>query len=1265
MLRGSEVGGNLGRTASVGRPVARFYVSPSRIARYWYHECDRYLRYATVPRRNRASEGVPDVEIDHQLVTRLLKQGGFAWEERVVRDHLAGQVVVAPAAGDGPLHERVHGVEETLDAIAAAEETTAIYQTTLRPSASFYARYGLDPDLVGFTDCHPDLLLFETAGDGRLEVRVVDVKASAFTKLSHRIQVGLYTRILEDALADAGLDARVTTGDQGGVWLYETDEPEWFDLVRILPPLETFLAHDLAPILGSDPDDTFWHLWFRCEWCDYFEGCRDAAEAARDVSLVPYLSTFAKRHLGAAGVHTVDDLAAVLERDDADTVLDGCASLEGRREPLTRRVAALRSGSEEPTGAAALGLPKGENLRIVASLQSDPLTGEMYGYALTRVGLRDLLGAKDRTVARVAPDGQPGTLAGLRARLVDDLWAWLAPVDRHNRSAPDWAGQKSMQTYVFDNYERDLLVAALLRVVLESPAESQPAARALALLFHFQHPDLTEAEDQPAEEVFFPVVVLTDVVRRVMALPVPVTYRFAEVVERLAPREHAFEYEEREYWSFRLSNRMKSNAILDVWTNGRTDLVPNIESELKRRVWGAGSVLNGLRERLEPTGLLFAWPPKFSLPPGFRMRSPLLSRLAFITKYEGVLAYLDLRERRAAPERQRLDVGDTLRVTLQADGTYVLDPAHGEVEVETSGFANWILTRDDDAGRRARLAFDDFRYADKPYGPKNLPVARTAVRSVDGTTLQLDVNGGQAWKASDPQPGDVFHLEPRYTDQNSEKVISELHLTDRSDDAWFVSLLDDPVECRVGVDVDPVLAETARELARTHRMTPSQLAAFDGVVGRRLQLVWGPPGTGKTHFLALALLCLVEAHRRPGLPLRILVTAFTHTAIDNCLRKLTELQADLGVVTGDIAVCKLATYGTAPVETVHPKHGLGAFVADHERLVAGSTVWQIAKLTVGEPAWDVVVMDEGSQVKPAEAVIPIRRLRPGGRLVIAGDDRQLPPIFQGRYKFEDCTPVLDRSILECLRGRDPDDVCTVPLLENFRMNDVLCAWPAHSIYPATYGPATEEIARRRLPSGARETASELVRLALDPSHPVVVCVLEEVKATRENAHEAALVADIACELADVVPSGSDAEFWRERLFVVSPHRAQNRLIRRVLAERRTWDSAPFVDTVDKMQGQECDCVVVSYGVSDVEYALNESEFIYSLNRLNVAVTRARMKTVVLLSRTLLEPPIQAFDNDDVADGIAFMQGLARFCETSGTPPVEVATDAGRVTVLRA
>jgi hypothetical protein len=103
-----------------------------------------------------------------------------------------------------------------------------------------------------------------------------------------------------------------------------------------------------------------------------------------------------------------------------------------------------------------------------------------------------------------------------------------------------------------------------------------------------------------------------------------------------------------------------------------------------------------------------------------------------------------------------------------------------------------------------------------------------------------------------------------------------------------------------------------------------------------------------------------------------------------------------------------------------------------------------------------------------------------------------------------------------------------------------------------------------------------------------------------------------------------------------------------------------------MQGQECDAVIASYGVSDVEYAMQEATFIYSLNRLNVSITRARVKTIVFLPRPLIEPPIRAFEDEVVAAGIAFMQGLVQFAERHGDASVhELTGSAGRLVLHRA
>jgi hypothetical protein len=303
------------------------------------------------------------------------------------------------------------------------------------------------------------------------------------------------------------------------------------------------------------------------------------------------------------------------------------------------------------------------------------------------------------------------------------------------------------------------------------------------------------------------------------------------------------------------------------------------------------------------------------------------------------------------------------------------------------------------------------------------------------------------------------------------------------------------------------------------------------------------------------------------------------------------------------------------------------------------------------------VIDEGSQMQAPPSSIAIRRLKPEGRLLIAGDHRQLPPIIQGWYPDPaEGDPLLHRSLFECLRLQDVDDRFTVTLLENFRMNRTLCRFPAEQIYVAGYDSADPIIGSRRL--GLLDGDDDpLANAIIDPDFPLVVGVLEGVRATAENVVEAELVTRVTQSLRDRLfradgrsyedSESGDEDFWKYGLFIVSPHHAQINAVVRALSRARRWRSQPFVDTVDKIQGQECDAVIATYGVSDVEYAMGEKEFIYSLNRLNVSITRARAKTIVFLPRPLIEPPIVAYEDDRIAEGIAFMQGLVQYAQRHG------------------
>ena len=101
-------------TVTVSAP---FHTNPSTIARYFFHDCERFLYYSSAGKEQRKSEGIPDAEFDHSPFVEAILSSGFQWEEEIVKRILKGRVVIAP--GSGELHTRRLSPEQTLRVSAA------------------------------------------------------------------------------------------------------------------------------------------------------------------------------------------------------------------------------------------------------------------------------------------------------------------------------------------------------------------------------------------------------------------------------------------------------------------------------------------------------------------------------------------------------------------------------------------------------------------------------------------------------------------------------------------------------------------------------------------------------------------------------------------------------------------------------------------------------------------------------------------------------------------------------------------------------------------------------------------------------------------------------------------------------------------------------------------------------------------------------------------------------------------------------------------
>jgi DNA replication ATP-dependent helicase Dna2 len=94
----------------------------------------------------------------------------------------------------------------------------------------------------------------------------------------------------------------------------------------------------------------------------------------------------------------------------------------------------------------------------------------------------------------------------------------------------------------------------------------------------------------------------------------------------------------------------------------------------------------------------------------------------------------------------------------------------------------------------------------------------------------------------------------------------------------------------------------------------------------------------------------------------------------------------------------------------------------------------------------------------------------------------------------------------------------------------------------------------------------------------------------------------------------------EEIGVVVPYRAQSRLIRSLLRRQINNDEIMgrlVVDTVERMQGQEREVVLVSFATASPAFALQMADFLFQPQRLNVAVTRPRTKLILVGSHHML------------------------------------------------
>lgn len=355
----------------------------------------------------------------------------------------------------------------------------------------------------------------------------------------------------------------------------------------------------------------------------------------------------------------------------------------------------------------------------------------------------------------------------------------------------------------------------------------------------------------------------------------------------------------------------------------------------------------------------------------------------------------------------------------------------------------------------------------------------------------------------------------------------------------FAAAPDDP---QIWLDALESFARPALDQPGQFPLRPAQVAAWRGLADARAGLVLGPPGTGKTHLLAWLILGYMHARVAAGLPCRVFVTAFTRNAIGNLLEGVAERRELAWPGGPDIWFFgnppEAAMSGNVQIQDRLYRDGLddALNILAAPALVVGGSVWSLYRLLAdgrGPNAdgltaefFDLVCIDEASQMVLGHGLLGLAGLKPGGRIVVAGDDRQLPPIRAAREVVLDGR-ALGGSLYGFMASAGTPEF---QLDETFRLNAPLARFPEAAFYPGAYRSAVPDAVLALRP-GWETGLADWEQVVLAPELPVCVLLHDGPPAATSNPFEAQL----AARFAEVLEPRLDSPaFWTDGLAIVSP-----------------------------------------------------------------------------------------------------------------------------------
>ncbi len=389
--------------------------------------------------------------------------------------------------------------------------------------------------------------------------------------------------------------------------------------------------------------------------------------------------------------------------------------------------------------------------------------------------------------------------------------------------------------------------------------------------------------------------------------------------------------------------------------------------------------------------------------------------------------------------------------------------------------------------------------------------------------------------------------------------------------------------------------------------------------------IQGPPGAGKTYTAAKMICALVRSGARVG------VTAVSHKVIRNLLDVGMRLATDSGLAMTCVHKVTDKSGSPSTIEEITDNEEVIERLRTGRANVVGGTAWLWARAEAQDSV-DVLFVDEAGQISLANALAVSQAAK---SLVLLGDPSQLEQPQQGSHPDG-----ADLSAMEHILGAHQ----TIPaergifLPETWRLAPSISAFTSEVFYEG----------RLRSREGL-EKQMLVAALPFDGAGLWVVSV-EHDGNQNSSPEEVDAVDRIVAKLLHgnagwVDREGVTRAMTSRDILVVAPYNAHVSLLGERLVPRGIR-----VGTVDKFQGQEAPVVIYSMATSTPEDAPRGMEFLYSLNRLNVATSRARCACILVANARLFAPDCQSPRQMQLANALCRYVELAKVVSVDEIKP---------------